>query len=247
MFVTYGEKLIINCTSIALPKAQIKWKLPTAMEFQTIETTLRLESFKFSDEGLYECEHSNDIEPPAIRKVRVRGEANNWPNISKPDTKYINVCEGDDVNLLCHCEMCEPLEVLMWIHENQNHQNETNNSIEDIKSDELTNQIDYPWKIENVSVNSSGTYTCYMKNAFGFDTYSIELNVKKQPKLKKNLEENTYRKCTVNKVVYSVQVKTVNGNLTFPSHVYDCSPNDMNILLLGRFKYYEITENYYFN
>lgn len=211
-------------------------------EFQIFEIPFRLDSFKFTDEGLYECEHSNDIEPAGIRNVIVRGEANSLPNISKPSIKNVILFEGDDINLVCHCEMCEPLEVLLWSHENQNHQNETNSVSEAITSDEYTNRIDYQWKIENITVNNSGIYTCYMKNAYGFDTYSIELNVKEQMNIEKfhHDNENTYQKCIVNKLINSVMIETKNGNSTIQSHVYDCSISDMNkietnILLLGKF------------
>lgn len=209
-----------------------------ATDFKTYHSPLQIESFRFSDEGLYECNLDNGIEPIAIRKVVLRGEANSPPNISKPTIKHLNLSEGDDVNLICHCEMCDPLHMLMWSFESNHDTSQTNNSTKDIGSDTFNNIIDYPWKFKNVSMENNGTYTCTMNNAFGEDTYSIEMNVKQSLKIPKN---ELHHKCDVNKFVHLVDLGWINSNSTkIPSEIYDCSASDIEhninitVVLIGK-------------
>lgn len=248
MFIPYGESVDVNCTGVASPLAQVKWKFPMDTEFNIFETPLQIQSFKFSDEGLYECELSNGVEPAALRRVTLRGEAKNAPNISKPGIKYLNITEGDNLNLMCHCEMCEPLQDFMWLHEYSDGKNETNLSMSDYNSDKFSNRIDYSLKIESVSVEDSGKYTCYLKNAFGSDTYSIELNVKIPPKIDKIEDKDMYHKCSVNQQANLVLFDAKDSTRTVPSHVYDCSGTDAhvadtNIVLLGKCCFYSLIWN----
>lgn len=238
--VPYGESYPIECTAIALPPAQIKWKLPSATEFKIVDGPLIIDAMQFSDEGLYECMLDNGIEPVAMRQVKIIGDANSSPNISKPSVKQLNVFEGDDIILYCHCEMCQPLTLLMWNHENHMHENRTNDSNVGIKMYDNANIIDYPWSFKNISVENSGIYTCIMHNDYGSDTYSIEVNVRQSPKIATLQETSSYHKCTSNQYAHSVELESENSNLTLPSNVYDCSASDahssdITIVLLGKF------------
>lgn len=242
IFIPYGESVAVNCSAVALPQAQLKWKLPSDVDFKVFEMPLQIESFTFSDEGLYMCELSNGITPAAMRRVTLRGVARDAPNITKTDIRYLNVTEGDSVNLMCHCEMCEPLLDYMWLHENAIGKNQTNLSTTDYNSDEFANRIDYSWKIESVSVNDSGKYICYMKNDFGSDTHSLELNVKIPPKIDGIRNDASYHMCSIDQQVNLVLFDASDSIVTYPSRVYNCSASDMHsidttIVLLGNFKY----------
>ncbi|XP_031619928.1 hemicentin-1-like [Contarinia nasturtii] len=215
IYVTYGEPVVVNCTGLSLPQAQIKWKFPNANTFETFdESPLQIESFEFLDEGVYECNLDNGIEPIAIRKVTLKGLANGPPNISKTNIKQLNVSEGDDINLTCHCEMCEPLQMLLW--------NRIENLTQEIISDDSANIIDYTWYIKNISKEESGTYECSLFNEFGNDTFSIDINVKRPPKIEDIHEKNSFHKCSTNENVNLVELESENGNLTVPFNVYDC-------------------------
>lgn len=234
MFIPYGESVAVDCSAIALPEAEIKWKFPLDSEYK--EMPLKIESFKFSDEGLYMCHLSNGLPTDSVRRVTLRGVAQSAPKLSKTDIRYLNVTEGDSVNLICHCEMCEPLQDFMWLHEQFNGNNQTNLSPGDYNSDKLSNRVDYSLRIESASVNDSGKYTCYMKNDFGSDTYSVELNVKIAPKIR---NDGTYHMCSINQQVNSVSLHASDSNQTISSRVYDCSASDMqstdiSIVVIGK-------------
>lgn len=243
MYVQYGDSLTVDCTADALPQAQIKWKLPSATELQIFESPFQIETFKFTDEGLYECMLDNGIEPAAIRKIKIRGVANGPPKISKPNIKQIKVSEGDDIDLNCHCEMCESRNVeklfLMWSHENNNHKN-VNNDLSKIIINDSANIIDYPWSIKNVTLENSGIYTCNISNEYGSDIYSIEVVVRQYPKIDTLQKKSLYHKCTSNQYGDSIQLRSENFEETFPSNIYDCSTSDANnsditVVLLGKF------------
>lgn len=244
MIVQYGDSLTIDCTARALPPAEIKWKLPSATELKMFESPLQIETFKFTDEGLYECIFDNGIEPAAIRKIKVRGLANGPPKISKSSIKQIKVSEGDDIDLNCHCEMCESQDVdkliLMWNSENNKQEKNVNNDLSKIKIHDLVNIIDYPLSIKNVTVENSGIYTCNISNEYGYDTYSIEVDVMQYRKVDTLQEKSSYHKCTSNQYGNSVQLRSENSGETFPSNIYDCSTSDANnsditVVLLGKF------------
>lgn len=146
---------------MAEPPASIKWKLPSTTEYEIFESPFRIDALKFSDEGSYECLLDNGIWPPAKRQVKIKGKANSPPKISKPSVRRIDLSEGDDIHLNCHCEMCKPLHMLMWNHENNKKENHFHDS-PDIKDDPKANIIDYSWNIKNVSLENGGIYTCIM-------------------------------------------------------------------------------------
>lgn len=231
MYIPYGESIVVNCTAFALPSPQIKWKVPHATMFETFVNPLQIESFQFSDEGVYECNLDNGIEPIAVRKVTLKGQANSPPNISKIAINQLNVTEGDDINLICHCEMCEPLQMLTW--------NQKDNSTQ-MHSDDSINRIDFTLNIKNISIDDNGTYTCQMFNEFGNDTFSIDINVKQAPKIENIPETNSYHKCTANEFVNLVELEDDNGNnLIKPFNAYDCiasseNNTDITIVLLGK-------------
>lgn len=240
IFIPYGESVAVNCSAVALPQAQLKWKFPSDMEFKVFETPLQIESFTFYDEGLYVCELNNGIAPAAVRRVTLRGVARDAPKLAKTDIEYLNVTEGDSVNLMCHCERCEPLRNFSWLYEPSKGKNKTYLSPGDCKSDEFANRIDYSKRIESVSVNDIGIYTCFVENDFGSDTLSIELHVKIPPKINQIRNDETYHLCSVNQEVNLVSIDANASSLTLPSQVYDCRSSDMHsnstsIVLIGKF------------
>lgn len=242
ILIKYGDSVAINCTADALPPAKTKWQLPSAENVQIIESPLKIPSFQFTDEGYYICELDNGIEPPAQRTILVRGETIAAPNITKPTVKYVNISEGNNITLLCHCEMCDPLDKLLWVFENDQHELTAHGSLEDVISSNEHNIIDYQWKVENVSVNNSGTYTCQLNNQYGVDEYSIQVNVRQPPIVEKLEKDNLYHKCVVNKYVHFVEVKAKHPNLTIPSKVYDCNSFDgtsvdLTIVIVGKLKF----------
>lgn len=237
--IKYGESIAINCTSDAFPPPTTKWQFPSDTNFQILESPLKIASFQFTDEGYYTCELDNGIKPPAQRKILVRGVTIAAPNITKPTVDYVNISEGDNITLICHCEMCDPLDSLLWVFENDQHELTANGSPDDVISDIEHNIIDYHWKLESVSVNNSGTYTCQLDNSYGSDEYSIQVNVRQAPDVKKLEKDNLHHKCVVNKYVNVVEVKAEHSNLTIPWKVYDCNSFDANsadltIVILGK-------------
>lgn len=231
--VNYGDSLSIPCTADAVPAAQTKWKLPSSDEFKIFDGPLEIPSVNATNEGYYICELDNGIERPVQRKVLVRVDATEPPVIFKPNFKSINISEGDDITLVCHCEMCEPLETLMWTFEDNNHTIHESKS-NDIQSDRFSNKLDFFWKKTHVKANDSGTYTCQLINAFGTDVYSIDVNVKQPPTVQ---PEHSYHKCNANKDVTAFEVVANNAHTIAPV-VYDCSAsNGVNatIVILGKF------------
>ncbi|XP_055324358.1 hemicentin-1-like [Sitodiplosis mosellana] len=222
--VPYGQPLTIGCSANALPPAQTKWKLPSATEFKILEGPLHIEALSFSDEGQYECLLDNGVEPVATRTVKVRGEANGPPNILKPSIKQLNVSEGDDIVLNCHCEMCDPLNTIFWTPETN--EDETNINDDIGEENELANIIDFSRTIKNISLENSGKHTCFIENSHGSDSFSIEVNVKQSPNVKTLYEKSSYHKCVSNPYVNSVELESKSSNVTFPSNVYDCNASD---------------------
>lgn len=240
----YGEKVLIDCTADAIPPAQTKWKLPSAKEFKLLGNPLIIEALSFSDEGLYECMLDNGI-GVANRTFTVIGQANRPPNISKPSIKQLNVTEGDDIELVCHCEMCKDEKIqLGWKHKN-NIDIEYNPNDQFISSNIIdSNIIDYSLNIKNATADNSGVYNCTISNSFGSDVYSIKINVNESPKVAS--ETGSYlHKCHSNQLVNFVVLETDSSKLTYPSNVYDCNASDVNhadisLLLLGKFISFKI-------
>lgn len=246
----YGDEVVIDCTADAIPPAQTKWKLPSAKEF--LGNPLKIEALSFSDEGLYECMLDNGI-GVANRTFKVIGQANKPPNISKPSIKQLNVAEGDDIELVCHCERCKDEKIqLGWKHKN-NIDIEHNPNDQFISSNITDrNIIDYSLNIKNATADNSGIYNCTISNSFGSDVYSIEVNVKQSPKVEITSETGSYlHKCVSNQLVNFVELETDSSKLTYPSNVYDCNASDVNradisLLLLGKFISFKIPFFLYF-
>lgn len=237
----YGEPVIIDCTADAEPPAQTKWKKPSAKEFEFLGNPLVIEKLSFSDEGLYECILDNGI-GVANRMFRVIGQANKPPNITKPSVKQLNVAEGDDIELVCHCEMCSDGTIqLGWKH--KNNIGIEYNPIDQFISSNIndSNVIDYSLNIKNATADKSGIYDCTISNSFGSDVYSIEVNVKPSPNVEVDSETGSYvHKCVSNQLVNFVELETDSSKSTHPTNVYDCNASDVNradisLLLLGKF------------
>lgn len=228
----YGETLNITCMVDAMPPAQIHWKylVNNVVIISYDLNPFPLKKFSFENEGSYSCEASNGIGQSVEREVKVRGIAIQAPNILRSNSDQIIVSSGDRVKLNCHCEMCEPLSELLWIHEN----NGTDESkFGELKSNTWSNQADFSLTLDNISVNDAGSYTCHMKNDFGHDRYMLKIVVKNPPRLEKpngNSAGETnpadvvpYSTCIFKKILNESIFSSNSSHIIMPTRLYACS------------------------
>lgn len=228
----------MSCTGDAYPMATAQWDKPLETEFKFFGSPLTISSFKPSDEGEYICELRNGVEPNAKRRIRVRGQANDKPNILKPTTDSVSVSQGDDLTINCQCELCQPLDTMMWIQEDDQQNWYEHTSMKNIISDEQGNRMNYELALKQVSPSKNGVYTCNLQNEFGADEFKIRVNVKKPLNIEQTGKDSSQHRCIMNKHVNSIEFDTESADSKIASNVYDCNlfdreHADVAVVLMG--------------
>lgn len=237
--VTYESLITISCDGDALPSATATWITPDTANFQQIGNSLVFRSFDITDEGMYVCSLGNGIEPNATRYVQLIGIANtsnSAPKVFKPNAKYIDVYESDNVTLTCRCTMCPQINQAMFHKLNGN-----DTKSPDVMPQQMPNRFGLQRKFENISANDSGSYHCVLENSNGMDEFTIELNVKRLPNVEQSKD---LHQCNVNKDVIAIHLETLTTNLTIPSKAYKCISSDVQstsitVLLLGKLSFWD--------
>lgn len=217
-----------------MPIATIRWKFRSSNSDEILSFNripFPIVNFSFKNEGSYICEATNGIGKAIERIIRVQGIAKNPPAIHKAEMRAIVVSVGVDLKLNCHCEMCEPLTELSWMHEK--------NGVFDGKFGNLTtnigsNQVDFSLNLNNVTVNDTGIYTCFMKNDFGDDKFAMDVIVKQTPNIvmantdqsgtKRASSEMLHSDCVLNERTDANIRQTIDADVSIEKsiEIYDC-------------------------
>ncbi|KAG8178107.1 hypothetical protein JTE90_017454 [Oedothorax gibbosus] len=175
----------------------------------TDDTVLKFARVSYEDAGVYECSADNGI-PPIIKHnftISIRGE--HYLNMTKhqwrsdtvftkviiildffisitaqiPDAPKIqkftfqdNIQEGDVISVTCLAVSSSRPLTFLW-SKNEVPIDASSNHIRIDNSGEYSLLI-----LENVSLKSSGNYTCSVANSFGKTTHTAKLDVKASPK-----------------------------------------------------------------
>lgn len=227
----YESSITVDCSADANPPANATWEYPDTANFQKSGNSIVFSSFNVSDEGKYNCTLRNNIEPFVRREFKLFGKASSAPKITRFDRNSIEVYEGDDLRFTCRCTLCMPIKKAFMY---RIHESERIDVI--IASNNNTYEYEMFARLENVSVENSGTYVCSLENNVGTTNYTFDVNVRPSPDVKK---VNNLYQCNVSEYVDSIDFATSIPNLTLASKLYDCYSSDtpnspIAVMLIGR-------------
>ncbi|KAG8178098.1 hypothetical protein JTE90_017447 [Oedothorax gibbosus] len=188
--VEEGDSLSIKCQATGVPLPSIKWTsgesnlLLPGEQASTIRTSeggaLIISKVEASMEGSYTCEANNGYGEP-LKKViliSVRGstyhvEAGDAPVVASFAFPHA-LKEGESGTVICSIRSGDKPLQFQWIKDGEEIKKTQNVEIQSVRDTSIL-------LIDSVTSQSSGNYTCIVKNAFGSDRYTANLAVSAQP------------------------------------------------------------------
>ena len=195
MQIEHGKSFWLNCETDANPAGEIKWfyyslgdvnleqRIPlrdlsgnSSAFFQTMNQTT---------EGLYECKVRNQM--GQVSKIfSIEDYPQTSPRvITESDVMFVD--ENDDVELICGCEDCIPIQNYSWNNSRITFENKPNENDENyiVEKQEDEKSFQYFMRIENVSEKDNGTYECFLANHLGGEKKVIQLVVRTMPRIER--------------------------------------------------------------
>lgn len=195
MHMEHGKSFWLNCETDANPAGEIKWfyyslgdvNLEQRIPLRDLSgnSSAFFQIMNQTTEGIYECKVTNQM--GQVSKIfSIEDYPQSSPRIiTESDVMFVD--ENDDVELICGCEDCIPIQNYSWnssriTFENKPSENDENFIVEK-QEDEKSFQ--YFMRIENVSEKDNGTYECFLANHLGGEKKVIQLVVRTMPRIER--------------------------------------------------------------
>lgn len=235
LYVNYGSEIELNCTGDAFPSVIANWSTPLSNGLRISGSPLKIPSFKWMNQGQYECILDNGVEFAAHRKITLFA-AEKSPNLLKPSVTEVTVFEGDDIVMDCMCERCEYPANLWWFHENNSNPLNSMNVTANLTHDQQLKRIE----MKIISMNESGIYKCQLECTHQkcIDEFTVKVVVR-DPRTIANMPQNKqFYQCKSDMNVDWIEFTHLDD--TIPSNMYSCRSSlddqiaNFSVVLLGK-------------
>ncbi|GBL76498.1 Down syndrome cell adhesion molecule-like protein 1 [Araneus ventricosus] len=172
--VAMGTTINIHCRAQGSPKPQVKLRKSAGyFEVSSSNGSFVIESVTADHSGMYICEASNSVGSVISKNFSIAVE--DFPKIQSFHFPT-NVKVGSRVTVICSVESASETLTFRWLKNNE--EIPTKSSEVRIKNDADFSVL----LIEPVHTNSTGNYSCLVRNSFGEDRFSAFLQVEGPPK-----------------------------------------------------------------
>lgn len=233
--MNYGSEIQLNCTGDAFPSVVASWSTPLSNGFRISGSPLNISSFKWMNQGVYECVLDNGIKFAALRKITLLATEKS-PNFLKPTVREVTVFEGDDIAIDCMCERCEYPGNLRWLHGNNSNPLNSMNITANLMHDQQRKRLE----IKVISMNEAGVYKCQLECSpyeKCMDEFTITIDVRKPLAIANMPQSKQFYQCTSDK---NVDSNKLNLDPTISSNMYSCRSSlddqteTFSVILLGK-------------
>lgn len=195
MQMKHGKSFWLNCETDAHPAGEIKWfyyslgdvnlnqKIP--LKDLSGNSSAFFQIMNQTTEGQYECKVKNQM-GQVSRIFSIEDYPQSSPRIiTESDVMFVD--ETDDVELICGCEDCIPIQNYSWKNSRIFFENKPNENLDNyiVEKQEDEKSFQYFLRIENVSVKDNGTYECFLANHLGGEKKVIQLVVRTMPRIER--------------------------------------------------------------
>lgn len=193
MQMEHGKSFWLNCDTDANPAGEVKWfyyslgdvKLEQKIPLRDLSgnSSAFFQVMNQTTEGLYECKVRNQM-GQVSRIFSIEDYPQTSPRIiTESDVMFVD--ETDDVELICGCEDCIPIQNYSWNNSRITFENKPNENLQNyiVEKQEDEKSFQYFMRIENVSEKDNGTYECFLANHLGGEKKVIQLVVRTMPRI----------------------------------------------------------------
>ncbi|GIY67333.1 titin [Caerostris darwini] len=173
LVVAMGSTIIIPCRAHGSPRPQVKLRKTSGhFEVTSNNGTFVVESVTADHSGMYLCEASNSVGSVISKNFSIAVE--DLPKV-QPFHFPATVKVGSRITVVCSVESASEILTFQWLKDKE--------QITGTSEVRIKNDADFSvLVIEPVHSNSTGNYTCSVRNSLGEDNYSTFLQVEGPPK-----------------------------------------------------------------